>query len=213
MKYGSPAFSSFLNNMKVLGKGPPPEKKNILGVVTAGRHIVVKADSSHNRVLIMDNFYPRPVSINSSIMQVDVPTGLNERHQTSLFYEARVSFDEGRQRKEAEDHNEDFKKIFQERMRTSKCFATDGSKMDDKPFVGFASIDTNDGRSRKFRISKIASTFTAEALAIGETLEITEKIDSEQTFTIFSDSASVLKGISNSPTMRNSLHITQMLKD
>jgi ribonuclease HI len=46
----------------------------------------------------------------------------------------------------------------------------------------------------KFRISKIASTFTAEALEIGETLEIVVKIDSEQNFMIFSDSASVLKG-------------------
>jgi hypothetical protein len=39
----------------------------------------------------------------------------------SLFYEARASFDEGRQIKEAKDHNEEFKQIFQERMRTSKC--------------------------------------------------------------------------------------------
>jgi hypothetical protein len=37
--------------------------------------------------------------------------------------------------------------------------------MEKEPFVGFASIDINDGRSKKFRIAKIASTFTAEALA------------------------------------------------
>jgi hypothetical protein len=66
--------------------------------------------------------------------------------------------------------------------------------MENKPFVGFASIDINDGRGRKFRIAKIASTFTAEALAIGETLEIIEKIGSEQNFMIFSDSARVLQG-------------------
>jgi hypothetical protein len=48
-------------------------------------------------------------------------------------------------------------------MRTSKCFATDGSKMENKPLVGFASIDISDGISSKFRIAKIASTFTAEA--------------------------------------------------
>jgi hypothetical protein len=47
--------------------------------------------------------------------------------------------------------------------------------MEDKLFVGFASINIKDGRSRKFRIAKIASTFMAEALAIGETLEIIEK--------------------------------------
>jgi hypothetical protein len=48
-------------------------------------------------------------------------------------------------------------------------------EMDDIPFVGLASKDIKDGRSRMFRIAKIASTFTAEALAIGETLEIIEK--------------------------------------
>jgi ribonuclease HI len=70
-----------------------------------------------------------------------------------------------------------------------------------------------DGRSRKFSIAEIASTFTAEALAIGETLEIIEKIHSEQNFMFFSDSAGFLKIISNSSTMNNTLHITQMLKD
>jgi hypothetical protein len=35
---------------------------------------------------------------------------------------------------------------------------------------GAVTIDKKDGRNMKFRISKIASTFTAEALTIGETL-------------------------------------------
>jgi hypothetical protein len=37
------------------------------------------------------------------------------------------------------------------------------------------SIDISEGISWKFRIAKIASTFTAEALAIGETLKIVKK--------------------------------------
>jgi hypothetical protein len=52
-----------------------------------------------------------------------------------------------------ENHNEEFRKIFEERMRTSKCFGTGGSKIENKPFVGFTSIDIKDGRSMKFRIS------------------------------------------------------------
>jgi hypothetical protein len=55
-----------------------------------------------------------------------------------------------------------------------------------------------DGRSMKLRISKILPTFTVEALAIGETPEIIERIGSEQNFVIFSDSASVLKDIGSS---------------
>jgi hypothetical protein len=104
-------------------------------------------------------------------LALELPWSFNYTYE-SMFYEARVSFEEGRQIKEAENHNVEFKKILLEKMRTSKYFATDGSKMENKPFVGFVSIDINDSRSRKFRIAKIASTFTAEALAIGETLEI-----------------------------------------
>jgi hypothetical protein len=116
-------------------------------------------------------------------------------------------------RKEAKDHNEELKK-FHEKMRTLKCFATDDSKLENKPFVGFAEtlVDISDGISWEFRIAKLASTFTAEPLAIGETLEIIEKIGWQQNFVNFSDSESVLKEISNTPTMNNTSHITQMLK-
>jgi hypothetical protein len=85
--------------------------------------------------------------------------------------------------------------------------------MEDKTFMRFASIRISDGTNWKFRIIKIASTFTKEALAIGETLEIVEKIDSGQNFVFFSDSGLVLKCICNTPTMSNTPHITQMLKD
>jgi hypothetical protein len=43
-------------------------------------------------------------------------------------------------------------------------------------------IDISDGISWKFRIAMIASTFTAEAVSIGETLEIIEKTDSGEKF-------------------------------
>jgi hypothetical protein len=49
--------------------------------------------------------------------------------------------------------------------------------------------------SRKFRIAKIASTFTVEALAIGDTLDIIKKIVSQKTIIIFPYSATVFKGI------------------
>jgi hypothetical protein len=43
-------------------------------------------------------------------------------------------------------------------MKTSKCFATDGTKMENKPFVGFPSIDlsdVNDDIGWKFRIAQV----------------------------------------------------------
>jgi hypothetical protein len=47
----------------------------------------------------------------------------------------------------------------------SKYFTTYGSKMENKPFVGFASIGVSDDITWKFRIAMIPSTFKAEALA------------------------------------------------
>jgi hypothetical protein len=114
--------------------------------------------------------------------------------------------------KKAEDHNDELKKKHAN-VRNSEYFATDGSKMENKPFVGLVSIDINDGITCKFGIGKIAFTVTAESLAISETLELIEEIDSEQNFANFSDSKSVLKGITNTSTMDNVSHITQMLKD
>jgi hypothetical protein len=100
------------------------------------------------------------------IQSANCPPAFNYIYE-SLFYEVRVSFDEGRQIKEPREHNEEFKKIFQEKKSTSKCFAKDGSKMKDKQFVGLTSIDIKDSRSIKFRIFMMAFTFTAEAPAIG----------------------------------------------
>jgi hypothetical protein len=47
--------------------------------------------------------------------------------------------------------------------------------MKNESFVGFAAIGISNGISCKFRLAKIAPTFTAEALAIGEILAIIEK--------------------------------------
>jgi hypothetical protein len=65
------------------------------------------------------------------------------------------------------------------------------------------------GISLLFGTSRVCES----SIPTGETPEIIDKIDSEQNFMIFSNSASVLQGISNSCTMNNTSHITQMLKD
>jgi hypothetical protein len=65
--------------------------------------------------------------------------GRTLRYVSYTHYEVRVSSDERRQIKEAEDHNEELKKIHK-KIRTSKYFAKDCSKMENKPFVAFASI-------------------------------------------------------------------------
>jgi hypothetical protein len=92
---------------------------------------------------LISEYYKEVTPLGHLIQSGNCPPAFNYKYE-SLFYEARSYFDEERQIKEAKDLNEEFKKIFQERMRTSKCFATDGSKMENDPFVGFASTDTND---------------------------------------------------------------------
>jgi ribonuclease HI len=72
-----------------------------------------------------------------------------------------------------------------------------------RSFFFFAIVFHNKHKNKRF----------TEALAIGETLKIIDKIDSQQNFAIFSDSESVLKEINNTFTMNNTSHITQMLKD
>jgi hypothetical protein len=89
---------------------------------------------------LISEYYKKVTTLGHLIQTGNRPPALNYTYE-SLLYEARVVFYEGRQIKETKDHNEELKTIFQERMRTSKCFATDGSNMEDKPFVGFVSID------------------------------------------------------------------------
>jgi hypothetical protein len=158
----------------------------------------------------ISEYYKELTPLSHLIQSWICPLAFNHTYE-SLFYESRVSFDEGKHVTGAEDHNEELKKVH-EKMRNSKCFATGGSKMENKPFVGFAAIDISDDISCKFRIAKIASTFTAEALAIGDRLDIIENIDSEQTFVIFLDSESVLKGISNTSTMATHRTLLKCLK-
>jgi hypothetical protein len=160
----------------------------------------------------ISEYYKEITPLDHLVQSGNCLLGFNYTYE-SIFYETRPSFVEERQAKDSEDHNEELKKIVHEKMRGSKYFVTDGSKMENKPFIGFTSIDINDGISWKLRIAKITFTFTAEALAIGETIEIIEKIDSEKNFIIFSDLESVLKSISNTSTMNSTLRLTLMLKD
>jgi hypothetical protein len=76
---------------------------------------------------LINEYYNEVTSLDHLIQSGYCPLAFNYTYE-SLFYEARVSLDEGRQIKEAKDHNEEFNTIFQERM-ISKCFTMDGSKM------------------------------------------------------------------------------------
>lgn len=73
-------------------------------------------------------------------------------------------------------------------------FFTDGSKMDNGEFVGLASFRVKNQETFSFRTTGIASIFSAEAMAIAETLNIIERLNRTE-YIIFSDSRSVLQAL------------------
>jgi hypothetical protein len=74
----------------------------------------------------ISDYYKEVTTLCHLIQSGNFPLAFNYTYE-SLFYEARASVNEGRQINEAENHNEELKKI-QVKMRTSKYFAMDGSK-------------------------------------------------------------------------------------
>ncbi|XP_044012170.1 uncharacterized protein LOC122855077 isoform X1 [Aphidius gifuensis] len=79
-------------------------------------------------------------------------------------------------------------------------------------FVGFSIAMGNNDTLYKFRSSDIASIFTAEALAIGECLNLIERKDPGN-FSIFSDSLSVLLTIFSKLKINSTKYIMWYLKN
>jgi hypothetical protein len=77
-----------------------------------------------NEEPLNSEYYKEVTPLRHLIQSGNCPPPFDHTYE-SLFYKARVSFVEGRQIKEAEDHEEQFKKISQKRIRTSKYFAKD----------------------------------------------------------------------------------------
>lgn len=83
--------------------------------------------------------------------------------------------------------------------------------MEGKEFVGFAAVRRNDNQTFAWRIPKHATIFTAEAMAIIETLRIIVSSVNES-FTVFSDSKSVLEAMDAPPKLGGS-HLILLIKD
>ena len=90
-----------------------------------------------------------------------------------------------------------FNGVFSDCLRPPKCLYTDGSKMSDSTYVGFAFV-CQDGEPRLFRSVGCSSIFTTEAMAIVETLFYIFTLQGND-YTIFSDSHSVLAALGTFP--------------
>jgi hypothetical protein len=89
--------------------------------------LIDKPGRKENEQPLISEYYKEVSPHCHSIQSGNSHLAINYTYE-SIFYVARVSFDEGRQIKEAEDHNEELKKILLEKIRKSKYFATDCSK-------------------------------------------------------------------------------------
>lgn len=94
----------------------------------------------------------------------------------------------------------------------SECFFTDGSKTPGHEFVGLSSILAPEVQVRRFRAPGFASIFTAEALAIAETLIWISTLE-QSSFAIFLDSLSVLRALSSKTNSSKKSYLVGYLKN
>ncbi|CAD6235942.1 GSCOCG00012438001-RA-CDS, partial [Cotesia congregata] len=113
---------------------------------------------------------------------------------STTWYGPLISFAKGEKIKRLDVSDSFFKEIFQEVLKNSTCFFTDGSWSPNSVFGSFAIVGGSDNVELEFRTSKIASIFTLEGMAIMEALKLILK-SSQRKFVIFSDSRSVLEAL------------------
>ena len=129
----------------------------------------------------------------------------------SILFQPDVSFKEGFCIQRASDCRVAFSGVFSDCLRSSKCFYTDGSKMSDSTYVGFAFV-CQDGEPHPFRSVGWSSIFTAEAMAIVETLFYIFTLRGNDS-TIFPDSHSVFAALNFFPNLQSKTYLIFHIKD
>jgi hypothetical protein len=105
-----------------------------------------------------------------------------------MVYKAKVSTEGVKDiyKKNSLDCNGEFLCRFEDALKNSTCSATDGSERQEKSFTRYALLDIKQEATEKHRTSNIASIFTAEGLAIAETLKKIQNYELSR-FIVFSD--------------------------
>lgn len=110
----------------------------------------------------------------------------------SAFYFPRLDLEKGESMKKSVALN--FQNIFAYKLSNTVCLHTDGSKIPESEFCGFAVVTEH--QSLMFRTLDFVSIFILEAMAILPVLEYCKK-SSRKEFSIFSDSRSVLSTLAS----------------
>lgn len=130
---------------------------------------------------------------------------------SNYFYEPIVSFDEGKLIQKTKKADDMFNTLFGDKLKNTIAYFTDGSKSQDKSFVGFAYVCTKNTQIKKSRTTSYASIFSAEAMAIHSVL-LDIKKRKEKEYLIFSDSQSVLLALHSRQNMNKRSHIIYEIK-
>lgn len=109
------------------------------------------------------------------------------------FFSPSISFDEGYLLKEDTNPNKLFNSLFPSKLNQLRIF-TDGSKILDALFAGYAIFDETNNICFQYRVSNKTSIFTCEAMAILTALHHYSN-SSKPEIIIFSDSKSVLQAL------------------
>lgn len=140
----------------------------------------------------------------------DKPVNFTFEYEAFL-YQPQVSFKEGLSIKNAGIQADAlFEDEFCNILKDDICVYTDGSKTKGNFFGGFACFFST-GEEIKFRSRSLASIFTLEAMAILEALNEIAKRE-ERSFSIFSDSMSVLRAITTLGRANKTANIVMQIK-
>lgn len=129
---------------------------------------------------------------------------------TSMINPIAVYFEQGRYIQKSSSPGSKFESIFRE-SQESAWFFTDGSKGDDPEYAGFAAYNVENGIITKSRISRYASIFSLEALAMIIALESALYSPKSKVY-IFSDSMSVLQALSPAKSWANKSYLILEIK-
>lgn len=135
----------------------------------------------------------------------EIPVFCSYPYPHLKFFLPQVSFEEGELLKEDTLSSRLFNILFLLQTPLNHYF-TDGSKIENLSFAGFAVYDRNQNICYKKRTSNRASIFTCEAMAILIALQKCDE-DTAQEIYIFSDSRNVLEAICSTKYSKKRSHL------
>jgi len=157
-----------------------------------------------NTPLIFDCF--SEVSNSSHLIRTGSCPACFDGPWNELLFSPQVNLEDGNRFDKTKNCHALFCKIFEKEIENSICLYTDGSKIPNAEFAGFAIVSMDGSINSRHRASGLTSIFSLEAMAILVALEISEQLELKRV-SVFSDAKSVLMAIQNTSFTGNPFHL------